>query len=79
MQKVEADGLECETKVHIGPEVHEFIIQEARDQGVDLIAMGTRGRTGLKGLLMGSVARKVMAQCLLSSSGHSLCMMGKIG
>jgi nucleotide-binding universal stress UspA family protein len=36
------------------------IVRFARDDGTDLIVMGTHGRTGLERLLMGSVAEKVM-------------------
>jgi nucleotide-binding universal stress UspA family protein len=36
------------------------VVQYARDSGVDLIVMGTHGRTGTERLLMGSVAEKVM-------------------
>jgi nucleotide-binding universal stress UspA family protein len=38
------------------------IVQYARDAGIDLIVMGTHGRTGLERLLMGSVAEKVMRE-----------------
>jgi nucleotide-binding universal stress UspA family protein len=36
------------------------IVRYATDAGIDLIVMGTHGRTGLERLLMGSVAEKVM-------------------
>jgi len=36
------------------------IINAARDEKVDLIVMGTHGRTGLAHVLMGSVAEKVV-------------------
>ncbi len=36
------------------------IVRYARDAGIDLIVMGTHGRTGLERLLMGSVAEKVL-------------------
>ena len=36
------------------------IVRFARDAGMDLIVMGTHGRTGLDRLLMGSVAEKVL-------------------
>jgi nucleotide-binding universal stress UspA family protein len=36
------------------------IIQFARESSVDLIVLGTHGRTGRERLLMGSVAEKVM-------------------
>lgn len=39
----------------------EITIAYAQANEVDLIVMGTQGRTGLAGLLVGSVARKVMA------------------
>lgn len=38
----------------------DAIVQEAREQEVDLIVMSTHGRTGLAHLLLGSVAEKVM-------------------
>jgi nucleotide-binding universal stress UspA family protein len=38
------------------------IVAFARDAGMDLIVMGTHGRTGLERLLMGSVAEKVMRE-----------------
>jgi universal stress protein A len=38
----------------------QTIIDAARDHGVDLIVMGTHGRTGLTHVFMGSVAEKVV-------------------
>ena len=38
----------------------EEIVRYGRDAGIDLIVMGTHGRTGLERLLMGSVAEKVL-------------------
>jgi nucleotide-binding universal stress UspA family protein len=38
------------------------IVHYAREAGIDLIVMGTHGRTGLERLLMGSVAEKVMRE-----------------
>lgn len=55
-------------KVHITseiiidvPSVPNAIIEYAAKQHADLIIMGTRGRTGAKKLLLGSVASAVMA------------------
>jgi nucleotide-binding universal stress UspA family protein len=44
----------------------EEILRYAADAGVDLIVMGTHGRTGLQRLLMGSVAEKVLRAALCS-------------
>jgi universal stress protein A len=43
----------------------QSIIGVARDKQVDMIIMGTHGRTGLKHVLLGSVAEKVvrLASC----------------
>ena len=38
------------------------IVRYAIDAGINLIVMGTHGRTGLERLLMGSVAEKVMRE-----------------
>lgn len=59
------EGLECETIVHKGEEPYEFIVSEAEKLKVDVIVMGSHGRTGLKRLLMGSVTEKVI--------GHTSC------
>jgi len=57
---VKADGLQrVETKLASGVPWHE-IIELARGASTDLIVMGTHGRTGLKHVLIGSVAEKVV-------------------
>ena len=45
---------------HMGGQPHEFIIKEAKEKDIDLIIIGTHGKTGLKRLLIGSVAQKVV-------------------
>ena len=59
-QRVDDAKIPCETIVHMGGQPHEFIIQEAKDKNIDLIVMGTHGRTGLDRVLMGSVAQNVL-------------------
>jgi nucleotide-binding universal stress UspA family protein len=40
------------------------ILRAVRDSGIDLVVMGTHGRTGLSRLLMGSVAEKTVRRAL---------------
>ncbi len=63
--KAKKENIPCETIMHIGGQPHEFIIQEAKEKNIDLIVMGTHGRTGLDKLLIGSVAERVV--------GHAPC------
>ena len=55
----------CETILQVGGQPHEFIVKEAKRKEIDLIVVGTHGRSGLKKLFMGSVAQKVI--------GHTPC------
>ena len=48
-----------ETVAREGDPAHA-IAEEAEKRGADLIAMGTRGRSGLRHLLMGSTAERVV-------------------
>jgi nucleotide-binding universal stress UspA family protein len=63
--KAAENNIPCETIVHIGKHPYEFIVREAIERDIDLIVMGTHGRTGLKKLLLGSVAERVI--------GHAPC------
>ena len=58
------DGVECETFISFG-EPHQNIVDEALRKKIDLIFIGRRGTRGLKQLLMGEVASKVI--------GHADC------
>jgi nucleotide-binding universal stress UspA family protein len=52
------------TAVMVGPPVQR-LIEYAKEQSIDLIVLGTHGRTGAEYLLIGSVAEKVarLAPC----------------
>jgi nucleotide-binding universal stress UspA family protein len=52
-------GLQGETVIVYGVPF-QAIVDTAKEQGVDLIIMGTHGRTGLTHVLMGSVAENVV-------------------
>ena len=58
-QRLRDAGLDAEPEVRVGDPAHELIaVARARQAGV--IIVGTRGQTGLRRLLLGSVARNVL-------------------
>ncbi len=58
-EQVKAAGVDADiVMVHGIP--FQSIIDVARDRQADLIVMGTHGRTGLKHVLLGSVAERVV-------------------
>ena len=61
-QQFVQEGLTVETKLLEGFVVHEEIIQAAQDINADLIVMGSHGRTGVRKLVLGSVAQKVLGE-----------------
>ena len=64
LQKLSNTRLDVREKLQEGPEA-ESILNIAKNCQADLIVMGTRGHGTLKGLLVGSVSRKVIH--------HSFC------
>lgn len=54
-----AEGIEVTTDVVIGRSEEE-ILRQAKDQAVDLIILGTAGRTGIEKVLVGSTAERVI-------------------
>lgn len=58
-QGLREQGLSIETVAREGDPAH-VIAEEAAARGADLIAMGTRGLTGIRHLLMGSTAERVV-------------------
>jgi nucleotide-binding universal stress UspA family protein len=59
LQKLNKSTLKVRTELLEGPEA-ESILQAAQSSQADLIVMGTRGLGAVKGLLLGSVSRKVI-------------------
>jgi nucleotide-binding universal stress UspA family protein len=62
--QAESEGINTKTFAGEG-EAYQVITDLATEQNADVIVMGSHGRTGLKRLLMGSVAEKVI--------GHASC------
>jgi nucleotide-binding universal stress UspA family protein len=54
-------GVRCTTRSPVAAQAADAILKEARQAGCDAIAMATHGRSGVGGLILGSVAQKVIA------------------
>jgi nucleotide-binding universal stress UspA family protein len=57
--RLERDGVSAEVFVRVGKPADE-ILACAAEHGADIIVMGTHGRTGIRHLLAGSVAERVV-------------------
>jgi nucleotide-binding universal stress UspA family protein len=55
-----ADGLKVNQRVVVDYHPADAILREANDLGADLIALGTHGRGGMRRMVLGSVADKVI-------------------
>jgi nucleotide-binding universal stress UspA family protein len=58
-RKLDAARIPYEAHILVGP-VAETLVAHAKRKGCDLIYIGTRGMSGLKGALIGSTATKVL-------------------
>lgn len=58
-ERADSAGAETATDVRVGSP-HRQILEYAEENGVDLVVMGTHGRTGLNRYLLGSVTEKVV-------------------
>jgi nucleotide-binding universal stress UspA family protein len=58
-------GITCEIIIHLGDEPYRLIVAEAKKHKIDMIIMGSHGRTGLTRLMMGSTVTRVI--------GHAPC------
>lgn len=57
------DEIDVSTRLIHGVSPTEGILQVADEISADLIIMGSRGRTGLKKAMLGSVAQNILTQC----------------
>lgn len=65
------ENLQVVREVRVGPAFLE-IVRYAKTANIDLIVIGTHGRTGIKHMLLGSVAEKVVrkAPCPVLTVSH---------
>jgi nucleotide-binding universal stress UspA family protein len=55
------EGITVQDKVLSGSSVKQTILDYAKDKDVDMILIGTKGMTGIKKFLMGSIANDVIS------------------
>jgi nucleotide-binding universal stress UspA family protein len=58
--KLKADGLPVRTRVEVAGNVAGTILEAARDEHADLVALSTHGQSGLRRLALGSIADKLV-------------------
>jgi hypothetical protein len=63
----------------MGGQPHEYILHEAKKREADLIVMGTQGKTGLKKLIVGSVAQRVLGARAMPRFGDAGLMRKAYG
>lgn len=62
VEETAANHLSAKKVVKIGIPFHE-LIQAVKDEGADLVVMGPKGRSNLKGILFGTTAEKMFRHC----------------
>ena len=62
IKKISAKHIPIKVKIKIGIPFRE-IVQTAKDNGVDLVVMGRKGRGNLAGILFGTTAEKMFRHC----------------
>ena len=71
LDELKPAGVEAHAVVRVGNPYNE-IVEYAREQGIDLIVIGTHGRGAIGHMLLGSVAEKVVrkAPCPVLTTRH---------
>ena len=59
-QEAKAAGVPCATVQAVDDHAYQAIIRTAEEKGCDLIVMSSHGRSGISGLVLGSVTTKVL-------------------
>ena len=55
-------GVSCDVVRVVGDEVAHSVVQVATERGCDLVVMGSHGRHGLGGMLLGSQTQRVLGE-----------------
>ena len=55
-------GVACKTRTVVGGEPWQAIVRAARSGGCDCVVMGSHGRSGIRGLVLGSETARVLAR-----------------
>lgn len=58
----EAAGVVVETQMLEGESIHRTLLKAVDDLSIDLVVISSHGRSGIKKLLMGSVAQSLITQ-----------------
>jgi len=66
-KRLRTKSLRIQTHVVVGESAAAAVLGVVRDQNIDLIALATHGRSGLKRLFLGSVADKIVRGTLTSA------------
>ena len=60
LERLEAQGYQVALQVSFGEDVAAEILRAIQEQGIDLVAMSTRARDGLRRFFFGSIALEVL-------------------
>ena len=59
------EGVDCTTDFVVSEFIADAVLQAAKDNGCDLIAMASHGRTGIARVMLGSETQKVLAHATI--------------
>ena len=62
VKRLGEEGVNCRGLVEVGTPAYR-LVEMVRENGVDLVIMGTHGATGLGHVLLGSTAERVVRHC----------------
>lgn len=58
----EAEGVEAETRIFEGENIHHTISNVVKELDIDLVVMSSHGRSGIRKLFLGSVAQSLITE-----------------